>query len=244
MHDFANFELSDMVSCGAALRGLGAGSGSMEEVAERVVGYFYDALHGGDERRACALVRFYKTHPFKGLPPGLRDFATGVLGGPAPSPEMKCLTLLATTGDEPHWRSRAGSAGHQAIPLPSEEFVSKIPMIRRLVHQFGVEVRSVLEPDESFLVDVEQKTFNVFHVAEAAGSPYIPAQDFVAAHGVRSVLGFGGMLATGDLYAVILFSKVAIPRDTADLFKTIALGVKLAVHPFLHGPVFAERSPA
>jgi hypothetical protein len=31
---------------------------------------------------------------------------------------------------------------------------------------------------------------------------------------------------------VILFSKVAIPRETAELFRTLALNVKMAVLPF------------
>ena len=43
---------------------------------------------------------------------------------------------------------------------------------------------------------------------EAAGSPYIPAQeDFVQPVGIRSVLGFGGMLPGGDIFVVILFSR-------------------------------------
>ncbi len=50
--------------------------------------------------------------------------------------------------------------------------------------------------------------------------------------GVRSVLGFGGMLPLGDIFCVILFSKVAIPRETAELFRTLALNVKLAALPF------------
>jgi hypothetical protein len=40
------------------------------------------------------------------------------------------------------------------------------------------------------------------------------------------------MLASGDIFVVILFSKVEIPRDTAELFRTLALNVKMAVLPF------------
>ncbi|MGE5296319.1 MAG: hypothetical protein ACM3VT_15965, partial [Solirubrobacterales bacterium] len=71
------------------------------------------------------------------------------------------------------------------------------------------------------------RTFNVFHVPEAVGSPDIPEQaEFVIPHGVRSVLGFGGMLPGRDLFAVILFSQVPIPRSTAELFRPLALCVK------------------
>ncbi len=65
-------------------------------------------------------------------------------------------------------------------------------------------------------------------------------KDFVIPHGVHSVLGFGGVLATGDLFAVILFATVHIPRQTADLAKLLAASVKRAIEPFAaDGKVFA-----
>lgn len=99
----------------------------------------------------------------------------------------------------------------------------------------------MLRPDPAIIMDMEEKTYNVFHVPEAVGSPYIPAQnDFVIPYGVRSVVGFGGVLPTGDLYVVILFAKIPIPRATADRFKTLALNVKTAVAPFADKAVFAN----
>ena len=83
------------------------------------------------------------------------------------------------------------------------------------------------------LVRLFQRTFNVFHVAEAVGSPSIPAQqDFVIPAGIRSCLGFGGMLPRGDLFALIMFSRVSIPYKTAAMFKTLSLSVKSAILPF------------
>jgi hypothetical protein len=117
-------------------------------------------------------------------------------------------------------------------------------MIHRLLEQFGLDVGAVVAPEESLLVDLEARTFNVFHVAEAEGSPFIPAQDFVRAHGIRSVLGLGGMLPGGAIFAVILFAKVPVPLETAELFQTLALGVKLALQPFGADRVFAARAEA
>jgi hypothetical protein len=213
----------------------------MEETANRIVRHLYDNLvdkkSGG---KSCALVRFYKTHAYQDLDAELRGFAQGILGHAPESPSMKCLTLLATAGEKPEWNSRAASVGHKAIPLPSEKFVSQIPMISRLVNQFGLDVNAVIKPDPSLLVDLEEKACNTFHVPEAVGSPYIPAQkDFVIPHGIQSVVGFGGMLASGDLFAVILFAKVHIPRKTADLANSLALKVKEAVQPFAEGKIFA-----
>src|SRR5262249_1411580 len=146
-------------------------------------------------------------------------------------------------GDRPGWCNRHTSAGHQAIPLASPEMLVRFPMISQLAHQFGLDGHALLRPDPALLVDLEQRTYNVFHVAEARGSPYLPGQDdFVIPWGIRSVLGFGGVLPGGDLFAVVLFSRVAIPRATANFFKTLALSAKLSVLPFVHEPLFAESA--
>jgi len=237
MHNLASFSMGDMIGCSSALRKLGAGAGSMEEVAQRTVRYLYDNLLDG-AGRACALVRFYKTHNLGQLDGELYQFARSLLDGRPESPSMKCLTLLATAGQIPEWNSRKDSARHKAIPLPSEEIISESPMISQLVKQFGLQVNVFLQSDPGLLIDTDQKTFNVFHVPEAEGSKYIPAQaDFVIPFGIKSVLGFGGLLPTGDLFAVIMFSKVHIARATADMFKTFALSVKLSLLPFA-GKVF------
>lgn len=241
MYDLANFTEADASACGNALASVGAGASSMEEVANRIVQHLYDNLTDkGTGNKSCALVRFYKTHAYGQLDAELRGFAQGILGHSPESDDMKCLTLLATRGEKAEWNSRATSVGHKAIPLPSEKFVSQIPMISRLVSQFGLDVHAVIKPDPGLLADLEQKSYNAFHVPEAVGSPYIPAQkDFVIPSGVQSVLGFGGMLSSGDLFAVILFAKVHIPRKTADVANSLALKVKEAVQPFSDGKVFA-----
>ncbi|MFL5807816.1 MAG: hypothetical protein ACJ8CR_39560 [Roseiflexaceae bacterium] len=241
MYDLTHFSSSDMTRCGAALRKFGADAQTMEEVARRVVGYLYEHLI--DEQtgeRSCALVRFYKTHAFGELPMPLRTFASGVLGADSLPPATKCLTLLATAGARPEWNARNMSVGHQAIPLASPELVARLPMVARLLKQFGIEIESFLATDPAMLLDLDQQTFNVFYVPDAVGSPIIPAQtDFVIPYGIRSVLGFGGVLPSGDLFAIILFSKVPISRTTAELFKPLALNVKVAVLPFEDAAAFA-----
>ncbi len=217
----------------------------MEELADRVVRHLYDRLVDRDSGdRSCALVRFFKTHRYGDLGRGLQDFASARLDGQVPSPSMRCLTLLGSAGDDPAWNSCDASVGHRAIPLLSKEMVSEAPMISRLLHQLGIEVEALLEGRAGLLVDAEPASFNVFYVPDALGSPYIPAQAaFVEPARVRSVLGFGGMLPRGDIFAVILFSKVPIPLSTAELFRTLALNVRMAALPF-GDAVFDARSPS
>ena len=241
MYDLTKFTLSQMITCGAELRDMSTGAGSMEEVAGRIVHHLYEQLGDPDQEvSACALVRMYKTHPYHDLEPDLQDFVRTILDSEPDPTDMKCPTLLATVGERPEWNDRTRSAGHRAIPLASEQMVSQIPMITQLVKQFGLEIGHVLQPDPELLVDLEQQTYNVFHVPDAEGSPYIPAQEeFVIPYGIKSVVGFGGMLPSGDLFTVIIFAKVPVPRETADLFKSLSLSVKMSVLPFSGGPVFA-----
>lgn len=241
MYDLSNFTLSDMTRCGAELRRLGGGASSMEEVAGKVVRALYEQLRGPDlAAPACALVRLFVTLPFADLEADQQAFARSVMGGASGDGQLKCLTLLATAGEVADWNSRERSVAHKALPLASEESIARSPMIAQLMRQLGVQLGMILDPAPDFVLDVQQHSFNVFHVPEANGCAYIPAQnEFVRPHGVRSVLGFGGLLPPGELFAAILFSKVPVSRDVADLFKTLALNVRLALLPFAGGRVFA-----
>lgn len=112
-------------------------------------------------------------------------------------------------------------------------------MIAALIKQFGLTIESVVSPPQ--MADaLSGKTYNVFHVPEARGSAAIPAQaEFVIPYGIRSALGFGGVLRTGDLFAVIMFSKVPIPEDTASRFRNVALEVKTLLFNLDDAAVFA-----
>ncbi len=240
MYDLANFSLSDMTRCGVELRKLGAGASSMEEAANRIVRQLFEQLQSPNREPACVLVRMFVTLPYSELEPGQQAFARSLLGVDDAPPAMKCLTLLATAGVMDAWNSRTTSTGHQALPLVSEASVSRSPMIAQLIRQLGIEIGALLETGPGLVVDAREHTFNVFHVPVAPGSPYIPAQqEFVIPHGVQSVLGFGGLLAPGALFATILFSKTPIPRNVADLFKTLALNVKVSLLPFAGARTFA-----
>jgi two-component system, NtrC family, sensor kinase len=240
-YDLSSMSLREMTECSARLRGLGAGASSMEEVAQRIVRHLFESIKDGKSgQRACALVRFYKTHALAELPDDLQSFARALQAGAELAESTPCLTLLATAGEEPEWNDRKASRGHRAIPLPSPQVVQQLPMVAQLVKQLGLEVSALVQPDAQLIVDLHQRTFNVFYVPEALGSPHIPAQDdFVVPHKIRSVVGFGGLLPGGELFACILFAHCFIPATTADLFKPLALSAKLAVMPFVEGPVFA-----
>ncbi len=241
MYSLTQFTLSDMTECGAALRKLGVGASSMEDAANNIVSYFHSRFLEPDTgNSALALVRFFKTHAYGDLPGNLQQLAMHMLGHTPTKSELKCLTLLATAGDRPEWNTRAASKGHQAIPLPSEHMVAQAPMISQLITQLGLTIGNVIDPDPDLLVDLQERTYNVFHIPDADANPYIPAQEeFVKPFQIKSVLGFGGILPSGNLMAIILFSKYPIHRETAELFKPLALNVKMAILPFDNRAIFS-----
>jgi xanthine/CO dehydrogenase XdhC/CoxF family maturation factor len=233
MTSLATFNGGDLSALGDRIRAIGREARSMEDSARRVVDVLYDELGDGAGGHATVLVRLYKTHPLRGLPPDLRAYALETLDE-VTDDSVRCLTLLATRGEEEAWNDRTRSHGHKAIPLPSAEFVARLPMVAALVDQLGLSVEDVLRPRPERAVEMSQRTYEVFHVPEARGSEHIPAQDdFVVPYAVRSALGFGGMLFTGDFFAVVLFSRVPIDAAVADTIRILSLAVRVALMPFV-----------
>jgi hypothetical protein len=240
-----------MAECTGAVRKLGSSSASSEALAEGIVKYFYEHLvMGVENNKACALVRFFKTKSYAELTSTQKQRADFSFESQLCFPTTKCLTLEATAGDRPDWNAVSQSAAHQAIPLPSEALVHEMPMISQLISDLGLRVSDVLDPPADLLIGKSEEDYNIFLVPDAVGSAIIPAQDeFVIPNQIRSVLGFGGMMPSGNMFAVILFSKARINRDTADMFRCISLATSLATmrfdvipKPVLRKPRLTERT--
>jgi hypothetical protein len=230
--DLTKFDLSAAEAFGRGMSEAMSGAETMEGAARAGCAYLYDQLRDTEGNRSCVLVRCYKTHAYGELPEDIQRVAKRAYGRMAfspPQPDLNCLVLLATVGDEPAWNDRRSSQNHQAIPLPSPHIVESAPMIAQLIRELGLDVAEVIQPSQGVVRELAGRSYGVFHVAEAAGSPYIPAQDFVSRYGVRSVVGFGGRLPTGELIAMILFARVPVAIDVADRFRTLALELNEAL---------------
>lgn len=232
-----------MSECGLALRQLGKNSETMEVAGQEIIQYLFEHLvDHQNQNKSCALIRLFKTHSYGELTQELEASACQVLGHSEIPPFLKCLTLLATAGERPEWNSRYESRGHQVIPLANENAIAGIPMVSQLIKQLGIDPGVVVQPDPSVIIDMEQQMYNVFHIPDALGNPYIPAQnEFVMPFKIKSVLGFGGLLPSGNMFAVIMFLKIAVPRATVELMRPLALSVKAAILPFDNGKIFVEN---
>lgn len=238
--DLGDFSLRDTIRCGAELRRIIQGAKTIEDAAQSICAFLYESLDGAEaDQPVVALVRCYKTHAYSELPPDLQGYARNVLKRKPSSPYVKCLTLLGTAGTRPEWNSRYRSIGHRAIPLESVEMVEQAPMVAQLIRQLGLDLQSVVAPTPEILRQEEGKSYGVFYVPRAAGSPYIPAQaDFVLREGIQSVLGFGGLLRNGDMLTFIVFSRAPISEETANRFRTLALDIRAALFAAGEIPTF------
>lgn len=242
MHRLSSLSVDDLVQCSSVFRAIGAEAESMEAAAQSITDYLHRHLVDDDGQPAAPLVRLYKSHRFGELDPELQDFAAVTGVGHLVQDDTRCLTLLGTSGDEPAWNNRRRSAGHRAIPLVSEEVVAQSPMIAGLVSELGLDVSSLVAPSEAQTITLHHRDYDVFFVPEAEGSPLVPAQeDFVLRYGIRSVVGCGGMLPSGDLFALIVFARISLSPETADLFRTLALSIKATIVPYTF-KVFREAS--
>lgn len=247
MFSIETFSLQDMSELSGEIRELGNGARNQEEIADRIVNHLYEGFtlkRTGE--KAFALARFFISLPYRELEAPLKRYVENRRAEHSDlRPDTRCLTLLATCGQTPEWSDRTKSHGHRAIPIDSPDLATELPMIALLCKQFGIESNSVSDvvlsspdrmsqavatEDSDVVMDQDQATFNVFFVPDAVGSPYIYAQEeFVKPFGIKSVLGFGGILSAGQIFAVILFSRASIKREVAQRFKPLALSTKNAL---------------
>ncbi|HUP89351.1 MAG TPA: hypothetical protein VM100_08375 [Longimicrobiales bacterium] len=159
--------------------------------------------------------------------------ATNVTTDMQLAPPTQCLVLLGTAGSHTKWNSRHKSEGHRVIPLLSPEMVARSPMIAQLFRQLGIDVHEMLQPSDSALTEQHERALDVFYVPDAKGSPHIPAQaQFVEPYDVQSVIGFGGVLPSGGVFAVILFTRVGLDREVAERLRPLANNMKNGLAKF------------
>ncbi|MDG2222684.1 MAG: response regulator [Rubripirellula sp.] len=224
----SHFCLQDMITCGSDIRGMGWTSDSVNELKQNIVEYLYQRLQDADGNPALSLVRIFQTERFDELEPELQAVAQTAVPNQPMQPHTRCLILRGTKGIKPEWNNPNQSRDHRVIPLPNVEAVNQLPMIQRMMQELGIEVGKLLDSNDEPLT--RESPSSVFYISEAEGRDYLPAQDeFVIPNEIRSVVGFGELMPTGDMFAVLCFSRVPISHRTAVLFSHLSISVKLAL---------------
>jgi serine phosphatase RsbU (regulator of sigma subunit)/anti-sigma regulatory factor (Ser/Thr protein kinase) len=273
------FSVTDMVVASGELRQAAAAATTMEDASRAVVAYLRSAFPDpATGRPAFALARMFHTVAWDRLTPRLHTYVENRDPAAAHSDDdLPYLTLLATEGDHPHWSDRRTSRDHQAIPLSAPDVVRRAPLALALLDRLlGLQqpsaapapvhagaastVNGSAHPGSgpggsagsgnAAAVRLRDR-FDVFHVAEALGSPYVPTPEFVRDYQIRSALAIGAVLDSGgpdhpdlpgvrntSLFTALLYSRVRIPPDTAAHFRTLAAAIRLALTPMLSAPLF------
>ena len=188
---------------------------------------------------SLALVRVFAVVPFGELPGANQGFVRALMRERhierMLAPAMPVLTLMGTRGVLPEWSDRALSRGHVGIPLASGEFVDAIPMIARLLSEFGLAIEGIEGGGARIVRGKVGNLSGMFYVGDARtetdehGRLVISAQDFVSEHGVRTVFGFGGAYMLERSYvAVILFARETIDAERARELAPLSSALKAA----------------
>jgi hypothetical protein len=232
---------------------------SIEEAAQSLTKVIYTYFQT-DGESDFVLLRVFQSIEYPALPPDIQKYIIQMLGF-TPSSTDRFLTLIGTYGNEKEWQQRAFSKGHQAIPLTIET-LKTIPMVSRLFRQLGfnlyeknegnitIQTPNLSENDQMFYVNKSEESTalhitgvsgisGVFHVENAAGSPYIPAQDFVKRYGVQSVIGSGALLPQNEMAAFIGFSRKQLSPLQAAAFSPIISKFWHKAFPLLNYGIFS-----
>ncbi|MFF7247415.1 SpoIIE family protein phosphatase [Embleya sp. NPDC008237] len=238
MFDLANFTVSDMVVCSSELRQVTADSATTEDAARAIVQHLRTTFrdpHTGQPQ--LVLVRLFQTMPWRNLTPDLEQRALRRQPDLAPHPDLRCLTLLATVGDLPEWCDRTRSRHHQVVAFPSANAVRRAPMISAMLEQLGVTAEEIVAGP--LPTDNEWDRHDIHHIPDALTSDAVPDKEFIRASGIKSVVGYAGKLPDGELFTVLMFTRVPVPARIAELFRTVAVSTRLALLPLNTAPLFA-----
>jgi hypothetical protein len=181
------------------------------------------------------LARVFVVVPFRALPAPDQAFARKLVGDdPRISAETRVLSLLGTMGRKLAWCDRLQSAGHLAVPLLDRAHVTGIPMIARLLGDLEVDFKG-LDDKRSIastpMLGGHNAKFLVRDAVTATnerGELVIPARDFVAHHGVRTVFGMGGSYVDGTLAVVVVFTDELVDDLTVSRFPSLISSFKMA----------------
>jgi hypothetical protein len=219
-------QYADTEQWSAVLDGLRAVVGktpALENAAECVARQLYESYEA-----TTALARVYAVMPYRDLAPSVTAFVDELAAKTSQlRPDTPVLTLLATHGTKPEWRDRKKSQGHVGIPLVSAEFVQAIPMVARLLKELGVDL-AWLDAAPDLNARRLLGGFNgLFYVDDAAtakdsaGRLIIPAQDFVAEEGIKTVFGMGGFYPDNTLVVMIVFARESLKRSQVERFTSL-----------------------
>jgi len=233
MSSFARYSIGQITALRERIdREVRAGS-SLQAAAQRFVDVLYEEFP-----KSTMLVRLFGTARFEQLPSFDRDFVRRLAHSRGVESELDektvVVSLLGTRGKEMDWNDRRGSQQRLGIPLVSASFVKTIPLVSRLMSDVGTGLDWVEKQKTLIVVRSMGQMARVLYVDDAStavsadGFKIVPAQEFVAAHGVRTVFALGGSYVNRAFVATVVFTNESIPQEQAERFMPVINAFKNA----------------
>jgi hypothetical protein len=186
---------------------------SFEAAAQLGVKAIYDEFRQPNGQPAFALVRTYRLSRHDELAPDVQPLIDARSGN-------FWMALMGTSGDEPAWCDRHQSQGHKAIPIGE----SQSPMLNAAFEQLGIAFQAGgADKEDTLIFKPAASMTRFFHVEQALGSPYIPAQDgFVRPYSIQSVLGLASSFVSKSFHLTLCFSKTPVNKDDGEKFAELS----------------------
>ena len=242
MYDLTQFSLRDMSEFGLTLRQISKDADNIEDVSNRIIQYLdQNLIDQKTGKKSCALVHFFTTHAYGELPKNSQKSVNGYFESEQPDPQLKCLTLLASTGQYPDWNSGESYQKNLVIPLGNEHEISGIDLMSKLIQSWGIDqnifFNNILESQRN----LEKVGLTLLNFDQAlTHSKFLSENLGLIVSNVQSILGVWGQLPSGHLFIVLMFLKVRVPKKTLDLIRPMALNIKTAILPFDGDSVFSK----
>lgn len=221
--------LMDVVRCIARVREQAASAVSLEEFAQGLMECCQDTFHlPHTSDPEIVLGRCFVTRPFRELSDEVQAWLQQGEDRISDPSTGLCLSLVGSAGLVAGLNDPTVSSLYRAIPIDSDRFAIRFPMFAEIFRQIGISISDRRFGSGAMNVGAVGTGCNVFSVPVAQGSPDIPAQsEFVRPYGVRSVVGFGGWYGQEQYFLVVMFSGVAIPSESVELLRLLALAVRV-----------------
>ncbi len=183
---------------------------SHEQASQYIAEQLFREFCLEDGQPQLSLVRIFRLTDVDDLPPEVQQLVD--------EREQRVMALTGTWGIEEAWQHRTRSKGHQAVPISAIAVPERIPMFQEVLTQLGVDIEHLYETHELIVCD-DRPYQGTFYVPNAH-SPVIPAQDdFVIPYGIKSLVGFGGFIATQEvMYLLYAFANVPVSGEAARRF--------------------------
>lgn len=227
-------------------RGL-AGFTCAREAAEALVAIVYDHF-----RDSLVLLRLFATVPFTGLPLPEREFvnrraeAAGI--AQRITDRTPILTWLASRGESADWQVRERSQRFRCIPLTSGDFVASLSMLSAQFRAMSFGPGLVDQWEAAFAGACPGRYTGTLRIRNAAsdrdeeGRMIVPVQEFVTAHRVTTVLGFGESYGGHPgLLTLFAFTNETIERSVAEPLALLLAAYRDVTERFMaEGRVFSD----